>query len=101
MERKVFDYGSINDQHIEAAEEIVNILKQMNSPMEAELVMKKFNLTPRIIHNIEEYDVTKYCKENGIFLGVQGYVEENGNSYPIVTICSDIRKFKKLKPDND
>jgi hypothetical protein len=96
----VFDYGSINETHQQAASEIARMLDESGNEMLAELIKFKFNIKePKKIPPTESIFV-KICRENNIHITIQGYVSEgidvDSTQYPIVSISEDVRVLDKL-----
>jgi hypothetical protein len=104
VDKQVFDYGAIKIEHKDAIEEAIVLAKEMGHDMYAELLSKKFQITPRKQHGINESKLLQILKENNIPFILQGFSLENDVEYPIVAIVADVRvlddffvkKFKKL-----
>jgi hypothetical protein len=92
----VFDYGNINKDHKDAAEEIANYLTELGQPMFAELIKQKFKVVERPKYNLEESPFIQSCRKAGIYCAIQGYTLDNNIEYPLVTVCEDIRKLNNL-----
>lgn len=93
----LFDYGSINQDHIAAATEIAGLAEQFGSSMLAELIRSRFK-----VKEIPKYDMTNSkfineCTKANIHCNVQGFVQEGQEpdymQYQLVSICEDIRKL--------
>jgi hypothetical protein len=100
MKTAMFDYGSINEDHKQAAEEICKFLRDLRLNETADLVAQRFQLT-----QIPEYDMTQSkfyeeCNKVGIFVACQGFLQEGSGldaiKYPLVNISGDIRKMDML-----
>lgn len=96
----VFDYGSLNDDHKAAAQEIAEILRNMGNEHLAIAISQRFKLEEP---NRFDYKTTKFfeaCAKADVYLGMQGYVVDHRDpdktEYPIVSISEDIRKLENL-----
>lgn len=99
---KLFDYGTITDEHKEAVQEVMSLAKQFGNEEFAEFIKHKF----KIIEPLRlPYEITTFyqeCEKVGIKVHLMGYVQDNGGSdptlpsYPVVSITEDIRKLEEL-----
>jgi hypothetical protein len=96
----VFDYGSINDDHKAAAEEIVELLRQLGIELPIKVISERFKLVEPNRFDFTQTEFYKVCREVDVFLGVQGFVVNHADpektEYPIVSITEDIRKLENL-----
>lgn len=96
----VFDYGSLNDDHKKAAEEIASLAEQHGMSMFADLVKTRFQVKEIPKYDISQSEFVKYCDKAGLHLGIQGFIREGGEpdiiQYPLMTLCDDVRKLEKL-----
>lgn len=99
---KLFDYGSITEQHKEAIQEVVDLAKQSGNDVFAELVKHKFQLVEPVRVDHRDTEFYKACASNDIHVWTMGYVQDGGGNdpsipyYPVVSITEDIRKIEKL-----
>lgn len=106
---EMFDYGSITEQHKAAAQEIVDLCKNMDQLMLAELIKHKFQLVEPNRYNMEESSFVKACSDADIFVSIQGYIAEGEGAeqkqYQVVSVTGDIRKMndfvENLKNENN
>lgn len=106
---KLFDYGTITDEHKEAVQEVINLAKSLGNEEFAEFIKHRFKIVEplRIPYDISSF--YKECQKVGIKVHLMGYVQDNGGSdptspyYPILSITEDIRKLdefvKSIKDD--
>ena len=96
----VFDYGSLTDEHKEAAGEIAKVLNEKGLESIASEILTNFK-----IKSIPKYDSNspfwESVTEAGMFAAVQGHTiekDQHGNQmeYPLIVLCDDIRKFENL-----
>lgn len=96
----VFDYGSINNDHREAAVEIIGLLRQMGNELPAKIIAERFKLEEPKRFDFTTTKFAKACQEANVFLGVQGFLinqdDPEKTEYPIVSISEDIRKLETL-----
>jgi hypothetical protein len=96
----VFDYGGINEHHVEAAIEIISILRQMGNELPAKIISERFKLEEPKRFDFTQTKFFKACQEANVFLGMQGFVVNHDDpektEYPIVSISEDIRKLETL-----
>lgn len=96
----VFDYGSLNDDHKKAAEEIASLAEHHGMSMFAELIKTRFQVKEIPKYDISQSEFVKYCEKAGLNLAIQGFIREgtepNIIQYPLMTLCDDVRKLEKL-----
>lgn len=96
----VFDYGSINQDHQDAAEEIIGLLRNLGIELPIKIISERFKLTEPNRFDFTETNFAKACREADVFLGVQGFVvnqaDPNKVEYPIISISEDVRKLESL-----
>jgi hypothetical protein len=96
----VFDYGSINDHHQEAAEEIIGLLRQMGIELPIKVISERFKLSEPNRFDFLETKFAKAARQADIFLGVQGFVVNHADpdkvEYPVISISEDVRKLETL-----
>lgn len=95
-----FDYGSINDNHKQAASEIARLLAEGGNETLSELIKFKFNvIEPKKTAPAESVFV-QICQDNNIHVTVQGYVFNGVGSdavqFPIIAISEDVRVLDQL-----
>jgi|AntAceMinimDraft_5_1070358.scaffolds.fasta_scaffold08386_4 hypothetical protein len=99
---KLFDYGSITEQHKEAIQEVVDLATQSGNDVFAEFIKYKFQLIDPVRVDHKDTEFYKACAENDIHVWIMGYIQDGvGNDpsmpfYPVVSITEDIRKIEKL-----
>ncbi len=99
---KLFDYGSITEQHKEAIQEVVDLANHSGNDIFAELIKHKFQLVEPIRVDHKDTEFYKACAENDIHVWTMGYIQDGGGNdpsipfYPVVSITEDIRKIEKL-----
>ena len=104
----VFDYGSINEDHKKAAEEIANLAETHGMTMFAELIKTRFQVKEIPKYDITQSEFVKYTQKAGLNFAIQGFIREGAEpdfmQYPLLTICDDVRKLEKfievIKKDN-
>ncbi len=85
-----FDYGSLTEDHKEAAYEISKML----SPELAEAIKIKFQ-----IKDIPQYDISKIekiFKDKNIDYSIQGHALTNGKRHPIICVQLECRDWEKF-----
>lgn len=92
----VFDWRDIKPEHQQAAQEIADIMENMNQPMLAELIRQKFKVIPPTRYDLKQSEFVQECSKNNIGIMIQGYVDEGGIQYPLIAITEDIRRLDKF-----
>lgn len=96
----IFDYGSLNDDHRAAAQEIVEILQSMGNDHVAHAISHRFKLKEPNRMDHTKTKIFEACQTADIFLGLQGFLVDHSDpdktEYPIVSISEDIRKLETL-----
>lgn len=96
----VFDYGSLNQNHQDAAIEIAALLREKGHKELADLIVQRFKLVEIPKYDPNESVFVQACKIAGIYVAIQGHLQEgeppNVIQYPLVALCGDIREFEKL-----
>jgi hypothetical protein len=96
----VFDYGSINADHQEAAKEICELIKHSGNPILADAIAERFKLVQPVRFDYTTTDFAAACAQAGVNLTVQGFVVDHSDpekkQYPIVSISEDIRLLQSL-----
>lgn len=92
----VFDYGDINQDHKDAVQEVITILKSMQMEEVAEILKYKFQ-----IEELPTFDPTKtrfwqLAKKYGINIASGGFTLEEGVRYPYCTLDGDIRLLEEF-----
>jgi len=103
----LFDYGSINDDHRAAANEIADLARAHGNEMLAELIKLRFKVVEPNRFDITQSEFFNACKKYGVPVAVQGWIQQGEGSdavfYPLICINEDIRKFdefyKKIKEE--
>jgi hypothetical protein len=98
---EMFDYGSITEEQKAAALEIVQLCKNMDQHIAAEIIKHKFQLVEPKRYNMEESAFIKACADAGIYVSIQGHIKENAGTpdeleYQLVSISQDIRKMDEF-----
>ena len=97
-----FDYGSIKKEHLEAATEILRVLKEelRVSDLALEYIKLKFQIKEIPTYNIEDSKLYKAAKKANLYLPIVGHIVEGtgleSKKYPVIGISEDIRKLDKL-----
>ena len=95
-----FDYGSINEDHKKAAEEIAGLVKSLGQHDLAEIIKQRFKVQEPKRHDITQSKFFQACQATGIFCAVQGWVQVctdiDNVHYPLVGVSEDIRKLDSL-----
>jgi len=98
--KPVFDYGSLNDDHKKAAEEIVFILRTIGQDFIAESISQRFKLVEPKKFNLEDSKFFQSCREAGIYINIQGFLVDHSDpektEYPIISLSEDVRNFDRL-----
>ena len=96
----LFDYGDIKDEHKEAAQEIANMLIREGQQELADQIKSQFKIEEIPTYDLKESEFIKYCKEEGIFVSLQGWVRDLGGEdtlqYPLCAINEDVRVLNRL-----
>lgn len=99
---KLFDYGSITEQHKEAIQEVIDLATQSGNDVFAEFIKHKFQLVEPVRVDHKDTEFYKACTEHDIHVWTMGYIQDGGGNdpsipfYPVVSITEDIRKIEKL-----
>jgi hypothetical protein len=87
------DYVEITDDQKVAIKECVKILREMNLSTAANEILMRTGLEVIPEYPLEDSEFISLMKENNIFCGIQGYIQDEGMRYPIVSVISDVRKM--------
>jgi len=96
-----FDFGNIQKEHKDAANEIILLLKNMGvNELVCELIKQKFNIIDIPTYDVKTSVFGNFCKEKNIFVATQGWIVEGvdlqAKKYPICSVNEDIRKLDDL-----
>ena len=95
-----FDYGSINEDHKKAAEEIAGLVKSLGQNDLAELIKQRFKVQEPKRYDLSQSKFFQACQAAGIYCAVQGWVQVGTDidnvHYPLVGVSEDIRKLDSL-----
>lgn len=96
----VFDYGSINEDHKEAAIEIANWLNSLGLNDVSKELLLRFKIEENKKYDLNQSVFYQLCREAGIYVAGQGVVVEGqgqeATEYPLVCINGDIRQLDKF-----
>lgn len=99
----LFDYGNITEEHKAALLEVVELAKQSNNDMFAELLKHKFQLVEPVKIDHKTMAFTQECEKVGIKVWVMGYqnnpeqpTDENNPLVPILSITEGADKMEDL-----
>jgi len=99
---KLFDYGTISEQHKEAVQEVMELAKNFGNAEFAEFLKHKFKIIEPLRVPYETSTFAKECEKADIKVYLMGWTQDNGGSdpalpfYPILSITDDIRKLEQL-----
>lgn len=97
LDEATFNYGELNDNHKDAAKEILNLLQEYKDPLVVEEMIKKyFELTPKPKYDHSQSPFLKACADVGLPANLQGWVEDDGTLYPLFVMSGDIRLLDKF-----
>lgn len=97
LDEHVFNYDNLNDQHKEAAAEFLSLLEKHKDPLiVAEIIKKQFELVQKPKFKPDDSLFVQACAKSGMYVNIQGHVEDDGVLYPVCSITDDIRKLDKL-----
>lgn len=96
----LFDYGSINEDHKKAAEEIAQLSESMGNEMLAQLIRTRFQIKEIPKYPVEQSPFVQECLKADIKVVTQGFIREgeepNIIQYPLLAVCEDVRNLDKL-----
>lgn len=100
MNKELFDYGSINEEHKKVVLEIMELAKQSGNDVFAEFIKHKFQIVEPKKYDLAESKFVEACEKHNFKYHVMGYVVDGTNPdsihYPIVSITEDIRKLEEF-----
>ena len=92
-----FDYGSINEDHKKAAEEIAGLVKSFGQNDLAEIIKQRFKVQEPKRFDLSQSKFFEVCQAAGIYCAVQGWIQVGTDidnvHYPLVGVSEDIRKL--------
>ena len=94
--RSVFNFDNVNEQHQEAAEEIVRVCKELGHTELAKTISSKFKLVEIPKYDFDNSEFIKACRAVGLDGSVQGFVRESDMEYHVVLVCDDIRRLDEM-----
>jgi len=100
IKKHLFDYGTISDDHKEAAAEIAKVLEESGLSEPARQIKARFKVEELPTYNMEDSEFAKYCKMAGIFISMQGLIMEGEGAdvmqYQLCAVNDDIRRLNHL-----
>jgi hypothetical protein len=100
IQKRLFDYGSITEEHKKVIEEVIYLYKESKIENFDEFLKSKFQveLPPRF--PIQDSLFVKFCKEHQFRCAIMGYaVDDEGVEYPVISITEDVRKLDNFVKD--
>ena len=85
-----------NEEHIEAAEEVMNFARATGNEKLAEMIKDLFEIKEKPIFDTSGSVFLNLSEPLNIGCNVQGYKLEDGVRYPFYSVEGDIREFEKL-----
>ena len=85
-----------NEEHIEAAEEVMNFARATGNEKLAEMIKDLFEIKEKPVFDVTDSVFLNLSKPLNIGCNVQGYKLEDGVRYPFYSVEGDIREFEKL-----
>ena len=85
-----------NEEHIEAAEEVMNFARATGNEKLAEMIKDLFEIKEKPIFDTSSSVFLNLSEPLNIGCNVQGYKLEYGVRYPFYSVEGDIREFEKL-----
>lgn len=85
-----------NEEHIEAAEEVMNFARATGNEKLAEMIKDLFKIKEKPIFDTSSSVFLNLSEPLNIGCNVQGYKLEDGVRYPFYSVEGDIREFEKL-----
>ena len=85
-----------NQDHIDAAEEVMNFMRATGNEKVAEMIRDMFDIKEKPIYDDSSSVFKVMSKKYNIGMNVQGYKTEDGVRYPYYSAEGDIREFEKL-----
>ena len=85
-----------NEEHIEAAEEVMNFARATGNEKLAEMIKDLFEIKEKPIFDTSDSVFLNLSEPLNLGRNVQGYKLEDGVRYPFDCIEGDIREFEKL-----
>lgn len=97
LDEQTFNYNDLNNNHKDAAKEILNLLQEYKDPLIVEeMIKKQFELNPKPKYDHSDSLFLKTCEKTGLPANLQGWVDDNGTLYPMYFISAEIRELDKL-----
>ena len=85
-----------NEEHIEAAEEVMNFARATGNEKLAEMIKDLFEIKEKPIFDTSDSVFLNLSEPLNLGCNVQGYKLEDGVRYPFYSVEGDIREFEKL-----
>ena len=85
-----------NEEHIEAAEEVMNFARATGNEKFAEMIKDLFEIKEKPVFDSDSSVFLNMAKDTNIGCTIQGYKLEEGIRYPFYSVEGDIREFEKL-----
>ena len=85
-----------NEEHIEAAEEVMNFSRATGNEKLAEMIKDLFGIKEKPIADTSTSVFLNLSEPLNIGCNIQGYKLEDGVRYPFYSVEGDIREFEKL-----
>ena len=85
-----------NEEHIEAAEEVMNFARATGNEKFASMIKDLFEIKDKPVFDDKTSVFKNISDKYNIGCNVQGYKLEDGVRYPFYSIEGDIREFEKL-----
>jgi hypothetical protein len=85
-----------NQDHIDAAEEVMNFARATGNEKFAEMIKDFFDIKEKPIYDDSSSVFKNMSQKYNIGMNVQGYKTVEGVRYPYYSVEGDIREFEKL-----
>ena len=85
-----------NQDHIDAAEEVMNSARATGNTKLAEMIKDFFNIQEKPVYDDSTSVFKVLSQKYNIGMNIQGYKTEKGIRYPFYSAEGDIREFEKL-----
>ena len=85
-----------NQDHIDAAEEVMNFARATGNTKLAEMIRDFFDIKEKPVYDDSTSVFKAMSQKYNIGMNVQGYKTEEGVRYPYYSAEGDIREFEKL-----
>jgi hypothetical protein len=85
-----------NQDHIDAAEEVMNFARATGNTKLAEMIKDFFDIQEKPVYDDSTSVFKVLSQKYNIGMNIQGYKTEKGIRYPYYSAEGDIREFEKL-----